>query len=79
MRNFKIISLENQFNTIRAPQTRVGDIFEIPITPQTKRYMQFILVDSSCLGGWCIMKRNTPQKTNPIWKMSYLTKWISIV
>ena len=39
---------------MRAPQTRIGDIFEIPITPLTKRYMQFILVDSSCLGGWCI-------------------------
>lgn len=39
---------------MRAPQTRVGDIFEIPITPRIKRYMQFILVDSSCLGGWCI-------------------------
>lgn len=39
---------------MRTPQTRIGDIFEIPITPLTKRYMQFILVDSSCLGGWCI-------------------------
>ena len=39
---------------MRAPQTRIGDIFEIPIIPLTKRYMQFILVDSSCLGGWCI-------------------------
>ena len=39
---------------MRTPQPRIGDIFEIPITTQTKRYMQFILVDSSCLGGWCI-------------------------
>lgn len=39
---------------MRAPQTRIGDIFEILTSPQTKRYMQFILVDSSCLGGWCI-------------------------
>ena len=65
---------------MRAPQTRVGDIFEIPITPLTKRYMQFILVDSSCLGGGVseFSKRNTPQKINPIWKMSYLIRWISI-
>ena len=39
---------------MRTPQTRIGDIFEIPITLLTKRYMQFILIDSSCLGGWCI-------------------------
>lgn len=39
---------------MRAPATRIGDIFEIPISPECKRYMQFIVVDSTHLGGWGI-------------------------
>ncbi len=36
----------------RAPATHIGDIFEIPLPDNRKRYMQFVVVDSSCLGAW---------------------------
>lgn len=38
----------------RAPATHIGDIFEIPLPGDRKRYMQFILVDSSQLGAWTV-------------------------
>lgn len=38
---------------MRAPATHIGDIFEIPLDNK-KRYMQFVVVDSSQLGGWGI-------------------------
>ena len=38
----------------RAPATYIGDIFEIPLPGYRKRYMQFILVDSSQLGAWTV-------------------------
>lgn len=36
----------------RAPATHIGDIFEIPLPENRKRYMQFVIVDSSQLGAW---------------------------
>lgn len=38
----------------RAPATHIGDIFEIPLPGDRKRYMQFIIVDSSQLGAWTV-------------------------
>jgi hypothetical protein len=38
----------------RAPATHIGDIFEIPLPNDRKRYMQFLLVDSSQLGAWSV-------------------------
>ena len=38
----------------RAPAVHIGDIFEIPLNWNRKRYMQFVLVDSSQLGAWCV-------------------------
>lgn len=36
----------------RAPATHIGDIFEITLPGDRKRYMQFIIVDSSQMGAW---------------------------
>ena len=36
----------------RAPATHIGDIFEITLPGERKRYMQFVIVDSSQLGAW---------------------------
>lgn len=38
---------------MKAPATHIGDVFEIPLG-SCKRHMQFVVVDSSCLGGWGI-------------------------
>ena len=51
----------------RAPATHIGDIFEIPLPNDRKRYMQFILVDSSQLGAWSVrvFKTNYQIGDNP--------------
>lgn len=36
----------------RAPATHIGDIFEITLPGDRKRYMQFIIVDPSQMGAW---------------------------
>lgn len=36
----------------RSPATQIGDIFEITLPGDRKRYMQFVIVDSSQLGAW---------------------------
>ena len=46
--------LQPQVKSKRAPATHIGDIFEIPLPGARKRYMQFILVDSSLLGSWSV-------------------------
>ena len=38
---------------MKAPATYIGDVFEIPLG-NCKRHMQFVVVDSTCLGGWCL-------------------------
>ena len=43
-----------QVKSKSAPATHIGDIFEIALPYGRKRYMQFILVDSSQLGTWSV-------------------------
>lgn len=43
-----------QVKSKSAPATHIGDIFEIALPYGRKRYMQFILVDSSQLGAWSV-------------------------
>ena len=38
----------------RAPAVHIGDVFEIPLPDNRKRYLQFVIVDSSQLGAWCV-------------------------
>ena len=38
----------------RAPAVHIGDVFEILLPDNRKRYMQFVIVDSSQLGAWCV-------------------------
>lgn len=38
---------------MKAPAIHIGDVFEIPLG-NCKRHMQFVVVDSTCLGGWGI-------------------------
>ena len=53
----------------RAPATHIGDIFEIPLPRGMKRYMQFVIVDSSQLGAWGVRvfkKEYTTEEKPPV-------------